>query len=265
MSLHFRPFATAFVLALAGSLAQAQQSLDNAAVIKLTQSGLSEDLIITTINASAGHYDTGTDALIALKKANVTDKEIGAMFAKNANPNGAAPAAPVAATASALPPGVDEIGVYYKDTTGAWTQFNPEIVNYKTGGVLKSLATNGIVKGDVNGHLAGPSAKLTLTRPITFLIYAPEGTAPSEYQLLKLHVSGNGREFRTVTGGVFHTSTGATKDSVAFTSTKIAPRIYQVTLGPETVIGEYGVLPPGANSSSSAASAGKIYTFHILE
>ena len=34
----------------------------------------------------------------------------------------------------------------------AWTDLPPEVVSFKTGGVLKSIGTAGIVKGDVNGH-----------------------------------------------------------------------------------------------------------------
>ena len=63
------------VLALC-PLAFAQQPLNNDAVIKLTRAGLSDDLIITTINANAGAFDTSTDGLIALKKAKVSDKVV---------------------------------------------------------------------------------------------------------------------------------------------------------------------------------------------
>jgi hypothetical protein len=203
-----------------------------------------------------------TDGLIALKQAGITDKEVGAMLVKNANPNGPAP---VAATAPALPPGVDEIGVYYQDKSGTWTEFIPEVVNYKSGGVLKSVFSNGIVKGDVNGHIEGATAKLAIPRPVVLLIYAPAGTAPTEYQLLKLRENDDNREFRSVTGGVFHASSGAERDVVVFTPTKIAPRLYQVTLGKEVKRGEYGILPPGSVSSTNAASAGKIYTFHVVE
>jgi hypothetical protein len=241
---------------------RAQQTLDNASVIKLSKSGLSEDLIVQTVTASAGHYDTSTDALIALKQAGITDKEIGAMLNKNLNPNG--PAA-VASNGSALPPGVDEIGVYYKDKNGTWVEFQPEIVNYKSGGVLKSIATEGLVKGDKNGHVPGKSAALTLNHPVEVLIYAPEGTAPNEYQLLLLRQNSNNREFRSETGGVFHSSGGAERDRKDFTSTKIGPRLYTFTLGPEFKPGEYGILPPGSVSSTNAASAGKINTFHLVE
>lgn len=243
---------------------RAQQTLDNDAVIKMAKSGLSEDIIAQTIAASPGHYDTGVNALIALKQAGVSDKEISAMIAKNAGPTAASPIVAIAA-GPALPPGVDEIGVYYKDKSGSWTEFAPEIINFKSGGFLKSLASDGIVKPDMNGHVPGKTSQLALTRPISILIYAPDGTAPEEYQLLKLRVNSNNREFRSVTGGVFHSSTGAKRDDVAFKVNKIGSRLYEITIGSDYAPGEYGILPPGSVSTVNAASAGKIFTFHITE
>jgi hypothetical protein len=263
MSPQLRSTLAAACLVLASTLCAAQQVMDNAAVMKLAGSGLSEDLIVQTITASAGHYDTSTDALIALKKAGITDKEVGAMLTKNANPNGPAPAA--AATGSALPAGVDEVGVYYKDKTGAWTEFSPEIVNYKSGGALKHTFSYGIVKEDKNGHVPGKSAALSLNHPVDILIYTPEGTAPNEYQLLLLRQNSDNREFRSETGGVVHSSSGAERDRKDFTPTKIGPRLYTFSLGPDFKPGEYGILPPGAISSTNAASAGKIDTFHLVE
>ena len=210
------------LLALAATIAlslaaRAQEALDNAAIVKLAHASLGESLIVQTIHASPGHYDTSTDALIALKQAGVTDKEIGAMIARNAAP-APAPASGAATYGPTLPAGVDEIGVYYQQKDApTWTQFSPEIVNYKSGGALKSFASQGIVKPDQNGHLNGPSAKVALPHPVQILIYAPEGTAPNEYQLLKFRVHANNREFRSETGGVFHSSSGAQRDSVEFT------------------------------------------------
>ena len=106
----------------------------------------------------------------------------------------------------------------------------PEIVNFKSGGVLLSLATNGIVNGDLNGHIAGKTAKTVIPFPLILAVYVPEGTAISEYQLLRLRGSGNSREFRSVTGGVFHVSGGASRDAIEFAPEKIAPRVYQIKL-----------------------------------
>jgi hypothetical protein len=141
----------------------------------------------------------------------------------------------------------------------------PEVVNWKTGGAFKNLATGGLVKGDVNGHLNGPHSKNSVNTPVEFLIYAPEGVSITEYQLLHLRESGNSREFRTVTGGVMHVSGGATRDLMTFESKKVASRTFLVTLT-SLAKGDYGFLPPGAVASGHAsASLGKIYSFQLVE
>ena len=263
----FRFLALPALLFLAASFCPAQQSMNNDAVIRLAKSGLSEDLIVQTITASPGQYKTGTDDLIALKTAGVTDKEIGAMLTKNANPNGAPAAAALASSAiAALPPGVTDVGVYSQDKAGQWNDVLSEVVNYKTGGVLKGFASGGLVKGDLNGNVAGKESRLKLQSPASFIIYVMEGQSPTEYQLLRLHSNNDSREFRSKTGGVVHQSTGASRDLIEFEAKKIAPRVYQITIPASTGRGEYGFLPPGTmNSQNSAASSGKIYSFSLVE
>jgi hypothetical protein len=80
-----------------------------------------------------------------------------------------------------------------------------------------------------------------------------------------LHESGNSREFRSVTGGVVHSSGGAQRDLIEFQANKIASRMYDIVLSSDMKSGDYGFLPPGAMSSSNMASSGKIYTFHVIE
>ena len=64
------------------SLLVAQQSLNDDAVTKMVNGGLSDELIIATINLRPGTYDTSADGLIALKKANVSDKVVAAIVKK---------------------------------------------------------------------------------------------------------------------------------------------------------------------------------------
>ena len=172
---------------------------------------------------------------------------------------------PAAAAGSALPKGIDEVGVYYKDKSGNWTMLMPEVVNFKTGGAMKKFVTNGIIKNDINGHIEGKTAKTQVTLPVVFAVYAPEGTAITEYQLVRLHQQSNSREFRSKTGGVIHESGGAKRDLVEYQSTKIAPRLYQVTLDQSAGKGEYGIIPPGSYTSTNMASGGKIYTVSVME
>ena len=254
----------AICILAACSFLAAQQAMNNDSVVKLVKAGLSDDLIVSTINASPGSYDTSADGIIALKTAGASDKVIAAMIAKAAAPATPPPAA-AAPAGSGRPAGIDDVGVYMRDRKGAWSMLEPEIVNFKSGGVLKSIASDGLVKGDTNGHIQGKTAKTIMAFPVILAVYVPEGTEITEYQLLRLRESGNSREFRSVTGGVFHSSGGATRDNVQFQSVKIANRVYQITLDQALGKGEYGLLPPGSYSSSNMASGGKIYTVSIPE
>src|ERR1700735_1270148 len=78
----------------------AQQSLNNDGVIKLVKAGLSDDLVISTINSQAGTYDTSPDGLIGLKKANVSDAVVAAILKKS---SGTDQAVPVPDASSAAP------------------------------------------------------------------------------------------------------------------------------------------------------------------
>jgi hypothetical protein len=277
-------------LFLAGIPCPAQQPepLTNDSVIQMTKAGLGDSLIIQSINMAPSSFSLSTIDLIALKKAGVSERVIGAMLARSgAAPDTTGAAAPAAggrnmphspgayAGANAAPAddsapvslaGLDEFGIYYKSRDGQWTAMEPELVNFRSGGALKSYSTNGIIKQDRNGHIMGPSAQLALTKPVTFLLYMPAGTAPIEYLLLKLRPGAqHGREFRAETGGVFHSSSGPVRDEIAFTPKKLAAHVYQFTLGTDAAKGEYGILPPGSLGGGGLGSAGKIYTFKILE
>ncbi len=87
-------------------LLAAQQAMNNDAIVKLVKAGLSDDVIVATINSSAGSYDTSADALVNLKTSGVDDKVIKAILAKTTPPppavhSPAEPAAPAPASASA--------------------------------------------------------------------------------------------------------------------------------------------------------------------
>lgn len=233
-------------------------------VIKLSKAGLSDDTIVEKIRKSGQAFDLSPDQMIQLKSAGVSDKVMQAMI----NPTPPAAAAPATTAAAAKPSDLpDEIGVYMRrQGTTEWVEVQPEVVNWKTGGVAKSIFSQGIVKGDMNGHLEGKTSSTTATTTTEFMIVAPEGTAITEYELLKLRENGDNREFRTVTGGVFHSSSGATRDVLKFDGKKVAPRHFLMQLSEFLKPGEYGILPPGAVASTNAAgSTGKIYSFKVLE
>jgi hypothetical protein len=231
-------------------------AMNNDSVVKMVKAGLGDDLVIQTINTQPGQYITDADALVKLKTAGVSDRTITAMINKGRRQLTNAPEKPIELS------DVNEIGVYYKDHTGKWTAIEPEIVHIKSGGFIKSTVTHGIIKEDRNGHLNGRESKLALQCPIELLIYVPEGVSANEYDFLRFRINSSNREFRVLTGGVFHSTGGADRDEVKFNPVKTAPHTYQFTVEQSTGGGEYGILPPG---TGNVTNGGKIYTFAIVE
>lgn len=75
----------------------AQQSMNNDSIIKLMNAGLSDELIVATIKATPGIYNTSPDALIALKTAGISEKIISAVVLKGSG----SPSAPDAKSTTA--------------------------------------------------------------------------------------------------------------------------------------------------------------------
>jgi hypothetical protein len=244
--------------------------MTNQDVIDMVSLGLPDALIIEKIRAVSGtDFDTSVPGLRALKTGRVSDSLIRAMI----NPSSVT--TPILAidkpetTVSKEPSSpkeyefkapTTEVGVYLV-RNGRLTEVQPEIVNWQTGGVLKNVATLGIVKGDKNGKVIRSKSPTQTTSPLELLVKTVEGTTVEEYQLLRLHEKSNRREFRSVTGGILHVSGGAQRDEVDFQPEKIGSRTWRIVM-PNLPNGEYGFLPPGVASASISAS-GKMYTFGV--
>lgn len=250
-----------------------EEILTNDSVIQLLKVGLDEDSIIAKIQKTKYNFDTSTQGLVALKQAGASSRLIQFMMdpTKELQKTTPSPVTGGVPQPAGSPTGnapvanyPTEIGIYIKKD-GRWVEVQPEVVNWKTGGVIKHIASAGIVKGDVNGNINGAHSRNAVKTPLEFIIVAAEGVAITEYQLIKLREQKDYREFRTVTGGVLHAQSGATRDLLEFEGTKVASRTFSVNL-PTLGAGEYGFLPPGAVASGhSSGSLGKMYTFRISE
>jgi len=236
----------------------AQEALTNDSIVKMVKAGLGDEIIVSTIQSQPGNYNVTPDALVALKGNGVSDKVLAAMEAKASGVRPATPA-PDADFYADL-----DVGVYHK-VKDVWTLVQSEPVNWKTGGLMKSIASQGIVKGDVNGRFKGPASATKMNTPLEFLIKTPDGVEATDFQLVHLHVKSDAREFRTATGGVFHSTGGSARDAVAFQQTRIAKRTFKVTLPEKLAAGEYAFLAPGLTASSASGSTGKAYTFQLVE
>jgi hypothetical protein len=259
----------------------AQETLTNESVIKLLKAGLSEELVLTTVNSSPGNYDTSVNGLIALKKAGAGDKLISAIILKTSGAASAAaassapaqPTAPGTADAPAaitlasgtLPAGVDTVGVYFLEKAGNhWQEVPAEVVNFKKEGSLKHLASAGVLKGEMTGLVGGNRSPLMMKLPAKFILYVPEGRAPGEYQLIHLHSNADSREFRAANGGIVKDAGGALRDVLDYTPKKIAPRVYLIEMPEDFERGEYGFLPPSETSiGDNIPTATKLYSFSL--
>lgn len=244
--------------------------LGNDDILRMAKAGLGDDLLVQTIQLQPGHYSTSPDDLISLKAGGISDRVIAAMEAHGSGLSVRSASDPLKPQNSVAPTplaaGIDEIGVYYKDKDGQYVPLHIERVIFKSGGAVKSILTHNIIQKDLNGHIDGAKSTLVLQKNTPIVIYAPTGTAPEEYIFLQFREHGDYREFRVKTGGVFHSETGAERDSIDFTATKLASQMYTFNLPADLPKGEYGMLPPGAASNTQGiAGTGKIFTFSIPE
>ena len=230
--------------------------MDNDSVIRMVKAGLGTELIVQTVNTQPGKYALDADSLIALKKADVPESVITAMMNRARRQITNVPVEQVVLAE------VNEPGVYYKDGHGRWTLMETEIVHVKSGGFIKNTVSDGIIKTDRNGVVHGRESKLLVPRPVEFMIYTPEGVTAEEYDFVRFRLNSKDREFRTLTGGIIHSTGGADRDEVPFKPVKTAPHTYTFTLSKDTPGGEYGILPPG---TGNVTNGGKIYTFAISE
>lgn len=263
----------AVFLLLTCALLAAQQALNNDAVIKLVKAGLSDDLIVSTINAQAGTYDTSTDGLIALKTAGVSDKVVAAMVAKASAVAGATSATSTAAVGTDPddPAAAHEAGIYvYVDGAPAGSKMmmlEPSIYSQgKTGGVFASAMTYGIAKIKMKAVIRGAhsNTRISGTQPTFYFCFEQQGaglsnsslafggtSTPNEYTLLKFDVKGNTRETIIGQANAFGASTGTDeKASTGFTYTKIRPGVYKVALSAPLQPGEYGFISAAAATTS---------------
>jgi len=263
--------ALAMVVSLA--LAQGKKPLTNDDVLQMVKVGFQESMIIKAIEANDTNFDVSFQPLMDLKNAGMSQAVIEAMLAAEAKKKAPAPAANTPKDLSSSgqksvagdPPGLpEEVGVYVVKSPGVLAAMEPEIVTWRTGGILKAMATGGLTKGHVNGVVKNKHGSLQLAPPLEFVIRCPEGVSANEYQLLRLDEHGDRREFRAITGGILHASGGAERNAVPADAEKVAPRTYKIKIA-QLKKGEYGFLPPGAYGSASTASVGKIYTFWIVE
>src|SRR5262249_10334509 len=163
-------------------------------IIQMAKLKFDDATIVKTIQVHVTNFDLSVSALVKLKEAGVTQTVIQEMLAK-ANDGIKAPSPEHArSTVTQVSPIstnlLVEVGVFFREQ-GKLVAMEPEIVNWRTGGVLKFMATVGLDKGHVNGSVSGPHSNLKFTSPrymspdvLEFYVHCAEGGSATEYQLL---------------------------------------------------------------------------------
>jgi len=271
------------------SLLAAQQTFNNDAVIKLVKAGLSDDLIIATINAQPGKYDTSTDGLIALKRAGASDKVVAAIVTKATTPATAAPAAqpPAPTPAPAAqdpddPMAEHDVGVYLMTTTPDGKR-KMVFVNQageestKTSGMLGAAFSFGLSKGKMKADIPGPraAARSTDARPVFYMYFPAVSslggyggtdliTSPNQFSLLSLDIKNDHRETIFAKMGLGGATVGSDeKKVVLFSSDRIRSGMYKITPTQDLKPGEYAFISATRGAGSATGTTVVIYDFGV--
>ena len=141
-----------------------------------------------------------------------------------------------------------------------YAPLTPEILNLRTARA-GSVFTSGIVAAKLNGWVVNQHSPNRVGPQVDIVVRLPEGTDPAEYVCLKFEVKNDRREVELGRGRI-NVSFSTHRAALPFQTERLDKGIYRLSFG-VFKNGEYGLLPPGANLSANAASAGKIYTFLV--
>ena len=186
---------------------QIKSILVNRDVVQMVHAKVSESTILQAITASPTNFNITGAGITALKTAGVPETIIKAMISASFDPKARvevitpaqAPTprnslAPRTDPAPSQPPAQptyipEEIGVYVF-ANGVWIPIEPEVVNWKTGGVLKQLATLGLDKQHIDGTVRKPHSSFDLTSAdvsgkLDIDIRSADRDSASDYKLLR--------------------------------------------------------------------------------
>lgn len=254
----------ALVVIVLSLAVNAQETMNNEAVIKLVKSGLGEELILNVIRQQPGSYSMGADQLVALKQAGVSERIINAMLSRDkggdsATPiSGARPASATTGTPSESRATITAPGIYYKKNN-EYFELIAETVDWKTSGAMKNIASIGFIKKDLRGAIAGPSSRNFLQHPIEVIFSPAPGQSINNFILLPMRPKDGEREF---TVGPVNSKSGVAKGSIAYGVEKVGSNLFRLVLSTPLAPGEYGILTTTAVGDTSGKS--KMCTFRLL-
>lgn len=244
-----------FAISTSISIAQtaANTALTNAGIVEMHKSGLSKDIIITSIETSVCKFNVTPTGLVALKKAGIDEEVIKTMIEKQ---SALAPSKSTGASASD------------KKTTGSsartekaltlnlinhvYHSSSPTDVQPLEKSVAGIRTKQGAFSASILWQVDGPSSGIRLKSDAitSFLINTGSDVLP-ELVLYKLNVVKGKREVAMTKASTFGgVKTG--EDVLTLDISKLGNGIYKITPGKKLVAGEYFFTGKPAQGSSSA-------------
>jgi hypothetical protein len=175
--------------------------------VRMSQGGVSEDLIITEIKKNGKPFDLDTDEILALKKSGVSDTVIKFLLDPSQPYFPPAPPKPPDLPPAA-PPKAVAAKKYPEDAYAARVPADPGLYSFPQGALLKidikillgenegaGLGKVLMKKGKVIAYLVGPASKARVAEgaPV-FYIHLPEGKSIEELLLVALDRKNGRRE-----------------------------------------------------------------------
>ncbi|MEZ4757670.1 MAG: hypothetical protein R2817_12650 [Flavobacteriales bacterium] len=252
--------------------AQGQEVLTNADLLQLAELGMGETIILSRVETAANTFDVSTSALVAMKRAGLSDAVLAAVV-KAAND----PARKAVDPNDPLAP--HRPGIYYFDEAGRLVELLPTVTSQgKDKGRLATALTYGLAKTTVVARVSGAQARAQLPTAREFYFYFnqqnaafdqssiafygfQQATSPNEFTLARLDDASGARELEMGSANSFSSEFGIDeKHTRSFGIEQLAPGIYKVT--PEGLeMGEYCFVYAGASSYGQGAH--KLYDFGV--
>jgi|JI81BgreenRNA_FD_contig_121_191979_length_2075_multi_5_in_0_out_0_3 hypothetical protein len=283
---HGAAAAAALMFASAAAVpANAQETLNNEAVIQLLEAGLPAEAVVAKIKASRGNFDTSTQKLIELKNKGVPGPVLAAML-EPANTG------PTELSTDSPDPNVPHYPGVYMFGAGDNRMYRMVATasnQAKTGGILGYALTMGIASASVKATIPGASAKVRTAnaQPVFYMFFdesVPRNLAvgnasvwttgagsvtssPAELSLVRFNEKKEAREARVGSMNIAGAKQGVMdKDRITFEVEQIKPGVFKVMPSAPLEPGEYGfiqALTGGNVSGGGGAMTARVYDFGV--
>lgn len=243
------------VLLLGGicSLLWAYQSLTNQDILRMVEEGLGAEEIQKRIARSQCDFDTGATAILELTSKGVPEAVIRAMVEKSsprAQRTGPAALRTSEPARRDEPTGVPvEPGAYFRQQ-GRMVSLPREPVEWKGGGIWKSVTSAGLRRGGDKGVVQGEESRSSLQTGAEIHIRCNTGVQAGQFWVVEMQSRKGHREFRLKKA----------RKASSFETAELGEGVYLLHLS-GLKPGQYGLLPPDPDDPDSPLD--EVYTFQV--